>query len=78
MMTSNNAESMNVMNVNPIDFPIIRLLKFLRGCFEQWFYERKEAIVVIFTVLAKTPEDNLMRVYENSMRMEVIVLALVP
>ena len=59
MMTSNNAELMNAMNVNPRDFPITRLLEFLRGNFQQWFYKRREvASAVTLTVLAKTQEDN--------------------
>ena len=33
MMTSNNVESVNTMNVNPRDFPITRLLEFLKGRF---------------------------------------------
>ena len=78
MMMSNNNELMNAMNVNPRDFLIIKLLEFLRGHFQQWFYERREATAAMLTVLAKTPEDNLVRIYENSMGMEVIVLALVP
>ena len=77
-MLSNNAELMNAMNFNPRDFPIMRLLEFLSGRFQPWLYERKEAIVAILIVLAKTLEDNLVRIYENSMGTEVIVLALVP
>ena len=73
MMTSNNAELMNAMNVNPRDFPITRLLEFLRGCFQQWFYKMREATVAMLTVLVKTSEDNLVHIFENSMRMEVIV-----
>ena len=78
MMTSNNVKSMNVINVNPRDFPITRLLEFLRGLFQQWFYERKESVATMLTVLAKIPEDNLAHIYENSRKMEVIVLSLVP
>ena len=69
---------MNAMNVKVRDFPITRLLKLLRGRFQQWFYERREAIVAMLTVLTKTPIENLMRIYENTMRIKVIVLALVP
>ena len=78
MMTSNNAESMNAMNVNPRDFPITKLLEFLGGRFQQWFYERREATAAMLTVLAKTSEDNLLRIYENSMGIKVIVLTLAP
>ena len=77
-MISNNAKSMNVMNVNPRDSPITRLLEFLRGHFQQWFYERKEVVAAILIVFAKTSEDNLVRIYENPRAMEVIVLSLVP
>ena len=34
MMTRNNVESMNAMNAKPRDFPITRLLEFLKGCFQ--------------------------------------------
>ena len=78
MLTSNNAELINVMNVNPRDFPITWLLEFLRGRFQQWFYKRREAIAAMLIVVAKIPEDNLVCIYENSRGMEVIVLSLVP
>ena len=78
MMTSNNVESLNVMNVNPRDFLITRLFEFLRRHLQQWFYERREAVVAMLTVLASTPQDNLVCIYKKSMEIKVIVLALVP
>ena len=78
MITSNNAKSMNAMNVNPRYFPITRLLDFLRGHFQEWFYERREVAATMLTMFAKTSEDNLVCIYENSRGTEVIVLSLVP
>ena len=78
MMMSNSVKSMNAMNVNPRDFPITRLLEFLRGCFQEWFYDRREVAAAMLTIFSKTQEDNLVHIYENSRRMEVIMLSLVP
>ena len=78
MMTSNNVESMNAMSVNPKDFLITRLLEFLRTQFQQWFYEKREVVAALLTVLVKIPEDNLVCIYKKSTGMEVIVLAFIP
>ena len=54
------------MHVNPRDFPITMLLEFLRERFQEWVYERKETAATMLTILSKTPEDNFIRIYENS------------
>lgn len=65
-MTSNNAESMNALDVQARESPHLRLIEFLRGRMQQWFYQRRENAAGTFTVLAAAAEERIVEAYQNS------------
>ena len=51
IMTSNNAESMNAMDSKARDFPISKLIDWLRERMQKWFYDRRELATASTKVL---------------------------
>ncbi|PON75034.1 hypothetical protein PanWU01x14_043860, partial [Parasponia andersonii] len=59
MMTNNNAESMNAMDKKRRGFHIKKIIEMLIDRMQQWFFERRQIVVQIQIVLAKTIEEHV-------------------
>lgn len=66
IMTSNNAESLNAMNVKPREFPIAKLFDFLRERMSKWFYERREKALGTLTILCVDANKKLEEYHAKS------------
>ncbi|CAH9125525.1 unnamed protein product [Cuscuta epithymum] len=71
VMTSNNAESMNSLDRIPQEYPIAKLIDFLRGRMQKWFCERRENAEKNKTILSEYFETKLRSFHAQSSMMLV-------
>ena len=70
-MTNNNAEALNALNVKVRQFPVSKLMDWLRERSMKWFYERRDAAAKTNTLLTKVYQANADKYIAYAVRMEV-------
>ncbi|VFQ99257.1 unnamed protein product [Cuscuta campestris] len=70
-MTSNLAESLNNVNNSAREFPVAKLVEFIRDRMQLWFHERSEIASSTRTPLPKKREGVLIQMQREAFRMKV-------
>ncbi|VFQ82969.1 unnamed protein product [Cuscuta campestris] len=70
-MTSNLAESLNNVNNSAREFPVAKLVEFIRDRMQLWFHERSEIASSTRTPLPKKLEVVLIQMQREAFRMKV-------
>ncbi|VFQ95842.1 unnamed protein product [Cuscuta campestris] len=70
-MTSNLAESLNNVNNSAREFPVAKLVEFIRDRMQLWFHERSEIASSTRTPLPKKREAVLIQMQREAFRMKV-------
>ena len=73
IMTNNNAESLNALNVKVRQFPVSKLMDWLRERSMRWFYERREVAANTQTILTKEYQARAEKYTSYAVRMLVSV-----
>ena len=73
IMTNNNAEALNALNVKVRQFPVAKLMDWLRERSMKWFYERREAAAKTQTILTKEYHARADKYIGYAVRMTVSV-----
>ncbi|VFQ60092.1 unnamed protein product [Cuscuta campestris] len=71
VMTSNAAESMNNVNSSAREYPICKLVYFIREMMQKWFHERFETASSTSTILPKKLESELITLQRDAFEMKV-------
>ncbi|VFQ59359.1 unnamed protein product [Cuscuta campestris] len=71
VMTSNAAESMNNVNNSASEYPICKLVDFIRERMQKWFHERRQTASSTTTILPRKLESELITLQRDAFRMKV-------
>ncbi|VFQ85738.1 unnamed protein product [Cuscuta campestris] len=71
VMTSNAAKSMNNVNNSAREYPICKLVDFIRERMQKWFHERFETATSTSTILPKKLESELITLQRDAFKMKV-------
>ncbi|VFQ60321.1 unnamed protein product [Cuscuta campestris] len=71
VMTSNAAESMNNVNNSAREYPICKLVDFIRERMQKWFHDRFETASSTSTILPKKLESELITLQRDAFKMKV-------
>ena len=71
IMTNNNAEALNALNVKVRQFPVSKLMDWLRERSMKWFYERRDAAAKTNTLLTKVYQAKADKYIAYVVRIEV-------
>ncbi|RAL49764.1 hypothetical protein DM860_002055 [Cuscuta australis] len=71
VMTSNAAESMNNVNNSAREYPICKLVDFIRERMQKWFHERLQTASSTTTILPRKLESELITLQRDAFRMKV-------
>ncbi|VFQ78817.1 unnamed protein product [Cuscuta campestris] len=71
VMTSHAVESMNNVNNSAREYPISKLVDFIRERMQKWFHERFQAASSTTTILPKKLESELISLQRDAFKMKV-------
>ncbi|VFQ83199.1 unnamed protein product [Cuscuta campestris] len=71
VLTSNAAESMNNVNNSAREYPICKLVDFIRERMQKWFHERFETASSTATILPRKLESELITLQRDAFKMKV-------
>ncbi|VFQ59275.1 unnamed protein product [Cuscuta campestris] len=77
IMTSNAAESMNNVSNSAREYPVSKLVDFIRERMQKWFHERHERALSTTTILTQNLESELITLQRDAFKMKLLRLALV-
>ncbi|VFQ70075.1 unnamed protein product [Cuscuta campestris] len=77
IMTSNAAESMNNVSNSAREYPVSKLVDFIRERMQKWFHERHERALSTKTILTQNLESELISLQRDAFKMKLLRLALV-